>query len=378
MALSWVPLLDGRTPAEAAAGAGQTGCFRTLVETGGAAPFLTKLYASPGTIESHFPCLLTQRGLLDFRTKQAWLAARLSSVVGDSAASALALVATRGQLLKGLCAQLGVDEATGRLMPGSEAARARPLDVRFEGEAGGGNGGGGNGHGQRHEWFREACTEMIDPSSGLFVSKDGNGTLQPNTTTKGPDHLAYFALLGRVSGLALYHREHLDVQWSAAFLKAVLGYAITADDLECVDPELFSKRIVYLRDGIYASRDGMAIDELNLTFVDDSNDEALVYPTEAERRQSSELKPGGAGVAVTGENLAEYLQLFAERRLLGAIRPQVCDCRARARARECVCTSMCMCMCLCVFVCVRCGALRCGAVRCGAVRCGAVRCGAVR
>jgi hypothetical protein len=290
-----------------------------LLKTGGAAPFLAVLHATPEVIEATCPCLLTQPGLLDLRTKQAWLATRLSTVVGDSSASTLSLVATRGQLLQGLCAQLGVDETTGRLVAGSEAARARPLDVRFEGEAGGGDG-------LRREWFGEACCEMLDPSRGLFVSKDGNCTLQPNphsATTAGPDHLSYFALLGRIAGLALYHREHLDAQWSTAFLKAALGYPITADDLESVDPELFEKRIVYLREALYASRDGIALAELSLTFVDDSSDAALIFATEAERRQLSELKPGGADVAVTGENMAEYLQLFAERRLLGAIRPQV-------------------------------------------------------
>ena len=52
--------------------------------------------------------------------------------------------------------------------------------------------------------------EMLDPGRGLFLSKDGGRTLQPNphsATAAGPDHLSYFALLGRITGLALYHRE---------------------------------------------------------------------------------------------------------------------------------------------------------------------------
>ena len=36
-----------------------------------------------------------------------------------------------------------------------------------------------------------------------------------------------------------------------------------------------------------------------------------------------ELRPGGAGIAVTEANKAEYLQRFAEQRLIGAIRPQL-------------------------------------------------------
>ena len=51
--------------------------------------------------------------------------------------------------------------------------------------------------------------EMLDPGRGLFFSKDGGRTLQPNSHSGvlEPDHLAYFALLGRITGLALYHRE---------------------------------------------------------------------------------------------------------------------------------------------------------------------------
>ena len=52
--------------------------------------------------------------------------------------------------------------------------------------------------------------EMLDPGRGLFLSKDGGRTLQPNphsATAAGLDHLSYFALLGRITGLALYHRE---------------------------------------------------------------------------------------------------------------------------------------------------------------------------
>ena len=38
---------------------------------------------------------------------------------------------------------------------------------------------------------------------------------------------------------------------------------------------------------------------------------------------SVELKEGGAGIAVTPANKNEYLQLLAEHRLIGAIRPQI-------------------------------------------------------
>ena len=70
--------------------------------------------------------------------------------------------------------------------------------------------------------------------------------MQPNphsATVAGPDHLSYFALLGRVAGLALYHQEPLDVRWSDAFIKAVLEMPITAADLRSVDPELYECKV---------------------------------------------------------------------------------------------------------------------------------------
>ena len=60
----------------------------------------------------------------------------------------------------------------------------------------------------------------------------------PTPSTAGADHLSYFALLGRISGLALFYRETLDASWTVAFLKAAFGYTITFDDLRSADPVL--------------------------------------------------------------------------------------------------------------------------------------------
>ena len=118
-------------------------------------------------------------------------------------------MARRGSVLDGLCATLGVDESTGRLVGGSASA-ARHLDVRFEGEVGGGDG-------LRREWFGEVLGELLDPNRGLFAVTGGR-TLQPNphsATAAGPDHLSYFVLLGRIAGLALCHCEPLTASWSS-------------------------------------------------------------------------------------------------------------------------------------------------------------------
>ena len=114
-----------------------------------------------------------------------------------------------------------------------------PVEIRFEDE-------NAAGDGLRREWLSLVTRELMDPATGLFVSKDRNRTLQPNphsATTAGDDHLAYFALLGRVAGLALYYREPLPAAWPKAFVKAALGYAIEAEDLREVDPTLHEKKV---------------------------------------------------------------------------------------------------------------------------------------
>eukprot|EP01049_Picozoa_sp_SAG25_P006959 SAG25_NODE_547_length_7025_cov_3.655357_4_plen_567_part_00 len=281
--------------------------------------------------------LLARPGMIDIQTRQLWLCHELGKLVGSSDAQALSIVVNRREgVLDGLCAQLGVDESTGQVR-----AQPRSIDVRYQGES-------ASGDGLRREWFGQTFAEILDPARGLFLTKDGR-TLQPNPHSAiacGPDHLAYFALLGRLTGLALFHREPVNAHLSSAFLKSVFGYTLKPEDLETVDPDLYETRIVYLRDGIYASRDGMELAGLDLVFEDDSNDAQY---TEGHGRGSVDLKPGGATIAVTESNKIEYLQLFTEHRLLTSIQKQVDAVREglavflseNLRFRLCGCSTVC-------------------------------------
>ena len=57
-------------------------------------------------------------------------------------------------------------------------------------------------------------------------------------------------------------------------------------------------------------------------------DEAVVYEESSKRRRATELKPGGADEPVTAANVEEYLRLYAQHKLLGAVEPQVAAFRA--------------------------------------------------
>eukprot|EP00729_Bicosta_minor_P012229 gene12229-16414_t len=264
----------------------------------------------------------------NLRGQQLWLWCNLMVAVGPNpTANALQLNVQRGNMLDGLCAQFGIDETTGQV---SAAARAQQLNVQFVGENGGGDG-------LRREWFNRATAEIVDLGKGLFSSKDLGRTVQPNAESMlaaGPDHLSYFALLGRIAGFALYHRETIPAQWTTAFIKAAFGFPIVSKDLESVDPDFYKNNIQLIETYAAPDHDGMPLaaywsEVLTLgvlTFAVDPPKEAYSDGNPSEKRRKLdqvELKPGGAKIPVTDENKAEYLQLFVQHRLIGAIKDQV-------------------------------------------------------
>ena len=79
---------------------------------------------------------------------------------------------------------------------------------------------------------------------------------------------------------------------------------------------------MYLRE-LHSRGDHSGLQALDLTFVLEGTSVDAEYASREARSATVELKPGGAEQEVTLENLAEYLQLYAEERLVGEIRPQI-------------------------------------------------------
>lgn len=90
------------------------------------------------------------------------------------------------------------------------------------------------------EWFFLLSHEVFDPSYGLFqYSTHDNYTLQINPASGvNPDHLSYFKFIGRIVGLAIFHRRFLDAYFVSGFYKMMLGKAVALADLESVDAEI--------------------------------------------------------------------------------------------------------------------------------------------
>ena len=92
----------------------------------------------------------------------------------------------------------------------------------------------------RREWFFLLSHEIFNPSYGLFeYSTHDNYTLQINPASGiNPDHLSYFKFIGRIVGLAIFHRRFLDAYFVPSFYKMILGKAMAISDLEAVNTEL--------------------------------------------------------------------------------------------------------------------------------------------
>ena len=123
VSLSWSGNLQTASAAEVAAQRGHGACFKFLAQIGGAQAFWSKVASEPSRIEHH-PWLLGDPGFLNLAAKRSWLRQKLRTVVADADDVALSLVARRDNLLDGLCANLGVDEAQADL---SKGARRRAL-----------------------------------------------------------------------------------------------------------------------------------------------------------------------------------------------------------------------------------------------------------
>jgi E3 ubiquitin-protein ligase NEDD4 len=90
------------------------------------------------------------------------------------------------------------------------------------------------------EFFFLLSHEMFNPFYCLFeYSAHDNYTLQISPASGvNPEHLNYFKFIGRVVGLAIFHRRFLDAYFITSFYKMALHKKINLADLESVDAEL--------------------------------------------------------------------------------------------------------------------------------------------
>ncbi|KAM9315945.1 E3 ubiquitin-protein ligase HACE1 isoform 3-T3 [Gastrophryne carolinensis] len=176
------------------------------------------------------------------------------------------------------------------------------IAVRFHGEE-------GMGQGVVREWFDILSSEIINPDYALFTQSADGTTFQPNSNSSvNPDHLNYFRFAGEILGLALYHRQLVNIYFTRSFYKHILGIPVNYQDVASIDPE-YAKNLQWILDN--------DISDLGLE---------LTFSVETDVFGAMEevpLKPEGASILVTQENKAEYVQLVTELRMTRAIQPQI-------------------------------------------------------
>uniref|UniRef100_A0A8B9HWF7 E3 ubiquitin-protein ligase HACE1 n=1 Tax=Astyanax mexicanus TaxID=7994 RepID=A0A8B9HWF7_ASTMX len=176
------------------------------------------------------------------------------------------------------------------------------IAVRFHGEE-------GMGQGVVREWFDILSNEIINPDYALFTQSADGTTFQPNSNSSvNPDHLNYFRFAGQILGLALYHRQLVNIYFTRSFYKHILGIPVNYQDVSSIDPE-YAKNLQWILDN--------DISDLGLE---------LTFSVETDVFGAMEevaLKPGGTSIQVTQENKAEYVQLVTELRMTRAIQPQI-------------------------------------------------------
>lgn len=176
------------------------------------------------------------------------------------------------------------------------------LMIKFDGEEGLDYGG------VSREFFFLLSHEMFNPFYCLFeYSAHDNYTLQINPHSGiNPEHLNYFKFIGRVVGLAIFHRRFLDAFFIGAFYKMVLRKRVVLEDMEGVDAE-FYKNLEWTLDN-----DITDILELTFSVEDDQFGEITTI----------DLKPNGRNIEVTNDNKLEYVELVTEWKISKRIEEQ--------------------------------------------------------
>ncbi|KAL2260957.1 hypothetical protein VTK26DRAFT_4911 [Humicola hyalothermophila] len=170
------------------------------------------------------------------------------------------------------------------------------LMIKFDGEDGLDYGG------LSREFFFLLSHEMFNPFYCLFeYSAHDNYTLQINPHSGiNPEHLNYFKFIGRVVGLAIFHRRFLDAFFIGALYKMILGKPVVLADMEGVDAD-FHRSLQWMLDNDISG--GI----LEQTFS--TEDERFGVIT------VEDLKPNGRNIEVTNENKKEYVDLMVKWRI---------------------------------------------------------------
>ncbi|KAI9188211.1 hypothetical protein H9P43_002602 [Blastocladiella emersonii ATCC 22665] len=162
--------------------------------------------------------------------------------------------------------------------------------------------------GLSREFFFLLSHEMFNPFYCLFeYSAHDNYTLQVNPNSGiNPEHLNYFKFIGRIVGLAIFHRRFLDAFFVVAFYKQILKKKVALADMESIDAD-FHRSLEWM-----LNNDITDILDLTMSTEDSRFGEVVTI----------DLIPGGSEIPVTEENKKEYVDKITEWRITKRVEEQ--------------------------------------------------------
>ncbi|KAL5033347.1 hypothetical protein BDV3_000342 [Batrachochytrium dendrobatidis] len=150
------------------------------------------------------------------------------------------------------------------------------------------------------EFMEDICKQAFSTEFGLFkTTLDGNVTPFLNSVVHD-EHLQLFEFIGRMMGKALYEGIVIDIPFALYIYAKLLGRYNYMDDLPSLDPELY-RSLTFIKD-----YEGDCSD-LGLDFT--ISQDIFGHVTNVE------IKPGGAHIPLTNDNVFEYIHLMADFRL---------------------------------------------------------------
>ncbi|KAL4136696.1 hypothetical protein PRIC2_000225 [Phytophthora ramorum] len=165
--------------------------------------------------------------------------------------------------------------------------------------------------GLHREWFVMLNEMLVDPARGLFVYANKNEQayfLSPcSNMDLLPDRLLHLYAAGRLLGRALLEGSMLCFHLASPFLKLILGYPLSFEDLEDLDPEVYSNLRWLLEND--------NVDALDLDFT--------VTTKDGDSYRDIELVPGGSAIPVTDSNKREFVKLKWQYLLVESVAPQL-------------------------------------------------------
>ncbi|KAL0084134.1 hypothetical protein F4703DRAFT_1859369 [Phycomyces blakesleeanus] len=143
--------------------------------------------------------------------------------------------------------------------------------------------------------------EVFKPSCELFAATPKTNLFYPAASSHiiGASHVAYFELIGKIIGKAVYEGILIDAQFASFLLSKLLGRNVFLEELRELDEDIW-RNLTFVK-----HQDN--IEDLGLTFATDEQINGKVV--------THELKFLGSQTAVTDSNKVEYVYLMADYKL---------------------------------------------------------------